>query len=206
MSAADLQHQPFIPEPTIPSSPSAELNATTTQRSYSYKELLPPRSSLSKAASIETINTISVVGDQWQESPYQGSQLSKAQYDRVLSYVKAGKEEEATLAMGGEPCPINGKGYYIKPTVFTDVKDSMRIYHEEVFGPFVVISQFEDEQEAISRANSTSYGLSASVFTNDLERAHRVAAEIEAGMVLINSSQDCDFRLPFGGVKQNGIG
>ncbi|KAI9715677.1 MAG: hypothetical protein M1812_005829 [Candelaria pacifica] len=154
----------------------------------------------------EAVNTISVIGDQWQESTYQGPQVSKAQYDRVLSYVKMGKEEGATLAMGGEPCAIDGKGYYIKPTIFTDVEDSMRIYHEEVFGPFVVISPFDDEQEAISRANSTSYGLGASVFTNDLQRAHRVAAEIEAGMVWINSSQDCDYRIPFGGVKQSGIG
>lgn len=154
----------------------------------------------------EAINMLSVVGDQWQESSFQGPQVSKVQYERVLSYVKMGKEEGATLLMGGEPCPINGKGYYIKPTVFTDVQDSMRICREEVFGPFVVISPFQDEQEAILRANNTTYGLGASVFTNDLQRAHRVSAEIEAGMVWINSSQDCDFRIPFGGVKQSGFG
>ncbi|CAG8958077.1 hypothetical protein HYFRA_00000421 [Hymenoscyphus fraxineus] len=154
----------------------------------------------------ETIDTRSVIGDQWQESAYQGPQVSKVQFERVLSYIHIGKEEGATLLIGGQPCPIHGKGYYIQPTVFTDVQDSMRIYREEIFGPFAVLSIFDDESEAISRANNTTYGLGASVFTNDLQRAHRVAEEIEAGMVWINSSQDCDFRVPFGGVKQSGIG
>lgn len=154
----------------------------------------------------EAVEEISTIGDQWQESTFQGPQTSKAQYDKVLSYVKTGQEEGATLLMGGQPCPINGKGYFIKPTVFTNVQDSMKIYREEVFGPFVVISPFEDEAEAISRANDTTYGLGAAVFTTNLETAHRVAGEIEAGMVWINSSQDCDFRIPFGGVKQSGMG
>jgi len=82
----------------------------------------------------------------------------------------------------------------------------MSIYREEVFGPVVVITSFENEQEAIDAANDTTYGLGAAVFTKDLERAHRVAEEIEAGMVWVNSSQDCDPRVPFGGVKQSGIG
>jgi aldehyde dehydrogenase (NAD+) len=154
----------------------------------------------------EAVETISVMGDQWQESSYQGPQVSKIQYDRVLSYVKIGKEEGATLLIGGEPSPINGKGYFVKPTVFTNVHESMRIYQEEVFGPFVVISVFDDEEQAVTRANNTSYGLGAAVFTNDIQRAHRVAAGIDSGMVWINSSQDCDYRIPFGGVKQSGIG
>lgn len=84
--------------------------------------------------------------------------------------------------------------------------DSMRIAQEEVFGPVVVLFPFDSEEEAIRRANDTTYGLGASVFTRDLERAHRVAAEIDSGMVWVNSSQDCDPRIPFGGVKQSGIG
>ncbi len=82
----------------------------------------------------------------------------------------------------------------------------MRVYQEEIFGPVVAIGRFSDEQQAIDMANDTTYGLGAAVFTKDLERAHRVAAEIEAGMVWVNSSQDCDARVPFGGVKQSGIG
>lgn len=155
---------------------------------------------------LSAIKEISVIGNQWDESTFQGPQVTKQQHDRVLSYIEAGKSEGATLLAGGQPTKVNGKGYFIAPTVFSDVTDSMAIYREEVFGPFVVISTFKTEEEALSRANDTTYGLGAAVFTRDLVRAHRVAAEIEAGMVWVNSSQDCDFRVPFGGVKQSGIG
>jgi aldehyde dehydrogenase (NAD+) len=154
----------------------------------------------------EAVTSVSKIGNQWDDSTYQGPQVSKAQYDRILSYVQTGKDEGANLLMGGESRSIDNKGFFIAPTVFTDVKDSMRIYQEEIFGPFVVISTFKDEEEAISRANDSTYGLGAAVFTENLRKAHRVAAEIEAGMVWINSSQDCDFRVPFGGVKQSGVG
>lgn len=154
----------------------------------------------------DAVQNVSKIGDQWDESTYQGPQVSKAQHERILSYVQAGLDEGATLMIGGKACPMNGKGYFMDPTVFTDVQDSMRIYREEVFGPFAVITKFKDEQEAISRANDSTYGLGASVFTENGKRAHRVASEIEAGMVWVNSSQDCDFRIPFGGVKQSGIG
>lgn len=150
------------------------------------------------------VKNISVIGNQWDESTYQGPQVTKAQYDRILSYIETGRSEGATVLCGGER--HGDKGYFIQPTVFTDVKDDMRIYREEIFGPVVTISTFETEEEAIARANDTTYGLGASVFTKDIERAHRVAAEIEAGMVWVNSSQDCDYRVPFGGVKQSGIG
>ena len=82
----------------------------------------------------------------------------------------------------------------------------MRIFREEVFGPFVVVASFKDEGEAIERANDTSYGLGSAVFTTDLVKAHRVARNIEVGTVWVNSSQDSDYRIPFGGVKQSGIG
>lgn len=154
----------------------------------------------------EAVTSISKIGNQWDDSTYQGPQVSKSQYDRILSYVQTGKEEGANLLMGGKPHSIDNKGFFIAPTVFTDVKDSMRIYQEEIFGPFVVISTFKDEEEAITRANDSTYGLGAALFTENLRKAHRVAEEIEAGMVWINSSQDCDFRVPFGGVKQSGVG
>ncbi|KAF9894025.1 hypothetical protein FE257_008997 [Aspergillus nanangensis] len=158
----------------------------------------------------ETVTTTSIVGDQWDENTFQGPQVTRAQYERVLQYVDIGKREGATLFMGGEKAvvadPKNRSGYFVQPTVFTDVTDEMRIAREEVFGPVVVVLPFEEEDEAVRRANDSTYGLGAAVFTRDIQRGHRVAAEIEAGMVWINSSQDCDPRVPFGGVKQSGIG
>lgn len=148
---------------------------------------------------VDTVKDTSKVGDQWDDSTYQGPQVSRQQYDRILQYIESGRSEGAKVAMGGETLQQGGKGFYISPTVFTDVKDSMKIYREEIFGPVVVISKFSDEEEAIRRANDTTYGLGSALFTQNLERAHRVAAEIEAGMVWINSSQDCDPRIPFGG-------
>lgn len=150
----------------------------------------------------------SKVGDPFADDTFQGPQVTKAQYERVLSYIETGKSEGAKLVAGGEPYKNvgDGKGFFIAPTIFTDVKDHMRIYREEVFGPFVVISSFTAEDEAVTRANDTTYGLGAAIFTKDIERAHRVASEIEAGMVWINSSNDSDFRVPFGGIKQSGIG
>ncbi|OBT76891.1 hypothetical protein VF21_04789 [Pseudogymnoascus sp. 05NY08] len=153
----------------------------------------------------DRIRDVSKIGDQWDESTFQGPQVTQAQYERVLSYVDVGKEEGANLLCGGIPVK-DSKGFFVHPIVFTDVKPSMRIFREEIFGPFAVISTFETEEEAIELANDTVYGLGAAVFTKDLERAHRVAADIEAGMVWINSSQDCDPRIPFGGVKQSGVG
>ncbi|KAG9666749.1 aldehyde dehydrogenase, partial [Aureobasidium melanogenum] len=153
----------------------------------------------------DRVMSTSVVGDPFEEKTYQGPQVTKQQYDSILSYTERGKSENATLVCGGGP--VEGtKGYYIAPTVFSDVTDDMRIYQEEIFGPVVVISSFDTEDEAVARANNTTYGLGAAVFTKDLQRAHRVSAEIEAGMVWVNSSQDCDPRVPFGGVKQSGIG
>lgn len=156
----------------------------------------------------DTLREVSKIGDPFSDDTYQGPQVTKAQYDRVLAYIESGKSEGATLTAGGEPYKnVNGKGFFIAPTIFTDVTDNMTISREEVFGPFVVISSFKTEEEAVRRANDTTYGLGSSVFTRDLTRAHRVARQIEAGMVWINSSNvDDDFRVPFGGVKQSGIG
>jgi aldehyde dehydrogenase (NAD(P)+) len=154
-----------------------------------------------------TIKEVSKIGDPFAETTFQGPQVTKAQYERVLNYIEAGKREGATLVAGGEPHKdVGGKGFFIAPTVFTDVTSEMTISREEVFGPFVTISTFQSENEAISRANDTTYGLGSAIFTKDLTRAHRVARKIEAGMVWINSSNDSDYRIPFGGVKQSGIG
>jgi aldehyde dehydrogenase (NAD(P)+) len=112
----------------------------------------------------DQVRKTSTVGDPFEDSTFQGPQVTKAQFERILSYIQAGKEEGATLALGGEPFKnVNGKGFFIAPTVFTDVTDGMKIYREEVFGPFVVISSFRTEDEAVRRANDTTYGLGSSV-------------------------------------------
>jgi len=153
------------------------------------------------------VKATSVVGDPFHDDTFQGPQVTKAQFERVLSFIESGKSEGATLVAGGEAYKnVGGKGFFISPTIFTNVKDDMKIYREEVFGPFVVISSFKTEDEAIGRANDTTYGLGAAVFTQNITKAHRVARRIEAGMVWINSSNDSDIRVPFGGVKQSGIG
>src|ERR1700760_3554662 len=156
----------------------------------------------------DVVKSTSKVGDPFAEDTFQGPQVTKAQYEKVLGYIEAGKSEGATLASGGVPHKNvgDGKGFFIEPTIFTEVKENMKIYREEVFGPFVVVASFKTEEDALRMANDTTYGLGSAVFTRDIERAHRVAAKIEAGMVWINSSNDSDFRVPFGGVKQSGIG
>lgn len=155
----------------------------------------------------EHVKNTSIVGDPFKDDTFQGPQVTKAQFERVLSYIESGKSEGAKLIAGGEAYKnVGGKGFFISPTIFTDVKDHMKIYREEVFGPFVAISSFKTEDEAVQRANDTSYGLGAAVFTQNITKAHRVARAIDAGMVWINSSNDSDTRIPFGGVKQSGIG
>ncbi|KAK7706033.1 mitochondrial aldehyde dehydrogenase [Botryosphaeria dothidea] len=145
----------------------------------------------------DTVEKVSVVGDPFDEKTFQGPQVTKQQYERVLKYAETGKKEGATLVTGGEPlkeATSSGKGYFVAPTIFTDVTEQMAIYQEEVFGPFVVIGKFKTEEEALRLANNTSYGLGSAVFTKDLERATRVAREIESGTVWVNSSNDCDYR------------
>lgn len=154
------------------------------------------------------VKNISKVGDPFDENTFQGPQVTKDQYERIMSYVDVGKSEGAKLEMGGQPFKQvgDGSGFFIQPTVFTGVNPQMRIFQEEVFGPFVVIMRFKTEAEAIALANDTQYGLGSAVFSTNITRAHRVARRIQAGMVWINSSNDSDWRVPFGGVKQSGIG
>ncbi|CAI6099902.1 unnamed protein product [Clonostachys chloroleuca] len=155
---------------------------------------------------LDQVRAISKVGDPFDESTYQGPQITKAQQERIVEYVKIGQDEGARLELGGQTLPNLGNGYFVQPTVFTAVTESMRVFQEEVFGPFVVITRFSTENEAVQLANGTIYGLGSAIFTSNLARAHRTARKIEAGMVWINSSQDSDWRIPFGGVKQSGIG
>lgn len=179
---------------------------TATSRIFVHRDVYEKFLSMFK----EAVQTTSKIGSQWDESTFQGPQVTRSQYERVLSYIDLAKKEGAKILIGGTAhTPADAKiknGYFIEPTVLIDVDDSMRVVREEIFGPVVVISPFSTEEEAVQRSNDTIYGLGAAVFTRDIERAHRVAAEIESGMVWINSSQDCDPRVPFGGVKQSGIG
>ncbi|KAI3405899.1 ALD2 [Candida oxycetoniae] len=137
-----------------------------------------------------------------------GPQVSKQQRDKVFNYIEIGKAEGARVVLGGEKNEQGefAKGYYIKPTIFADVQPNMRIVKEEIFGPVVSVGKFSSDDEAITLANDTSYGLGSAIFTKDLEKAHKMAGEIEAGMVWINSSNDSDARIPFGGVKMSGVG
>ena len=136
-----------------------------------------------------------------------GPLVSDVQLGRVEKFIASGQEQGATLVTGGERPggPLAG-GYFMQPTVFTGVEDGMRIAREEIFGPVLSVLSFEDEDEAIARANSSAYGLVAAVWTNDIKRAHRVASKLEAGTVWVNTYNVLDPTTPFGGYKDSGMG
>jgi aldehyde dehydrogenase (NAD+) len=146
------------------------------------------------------------VGDPKNPDTAVGPMVSVKQYERVQDYIKLGLEEGATLLVGGLGKPEGLEaGNYVKPTIFTNVKNGMRIAQEEIFGPVLSIIPYKDEADAIAIANDTIYGLCAYVSSANKERAYRVAAQIEAGRVLINGIAH-DPLVPFGGFKQSGIG
>lgn len=145
-------------------------------------------------------------GQPFDEETYLGPLVSKAHYDRVLEYIAIGKEEGAKDILNGGSHRDFDKGFFVSPSIFVDVTPSMRIYREEIFGPCAVVLRFKSEEEAVEMANDSIYGLGSAIFTENISRGHRVARKIEAGMVWINSSNDSDLRVPFGGVKQSGVG
>lgn len=147
-----------------------------------------------------------VCGDPFNAKTQQGPQCHQAHFDKVLSYIELGKKEGAKLLAGGSADPEHSEGLYIRPTIFGDVRPSMRIAREEIFGPVLCLIPFETEEEAIAIANDTIYGLAAGLYTADISRAHRVANQIDAGMVFINHYGCYDFASPFGGSKQSGWG
>src|SRR5438105_2852866 len=130
--------------------------------------------------------------------------VDKTQFDKVLGYIESGKQEGARCVTGGER--FGSKGYYIKPTVFADVKDEMKIATEEIFGPVMQVLRFQDVDEVVARANTTDYGLAAAVWTRDIKKAHSIAERLRAGTVWINCYDVFDAAAPFGGYKASGIG
>ncbi|MEK6373744.1 MAG: aldehyde dehydrogenase [Acidobacteriota bacterium] len=133
-----------------------------------------------------------------------GALISAAHRDKVMGYIELAKQEGGTIVAGGRR--VDRKGWFVEPTVITGLGPDCRVLQEEIFGPVVTITPFRDEGEAVRFANSTRYGLSASVWTRDLSRAHRVAAAIDSGTVWINCWLLRDLRVPFGGMKESGVG
>jgi len=137
-----------------------------------------------------------------------GAIVSKTQFDRVVSYIDAAKKEGARVIAGGGPPadPALAKGFYIEPTIFADVNMSMRIAREEIFGPVLGVFKWSDEAKMLAEVNQVEYGLTASIWTNDLNTAHRTAMAVEAGYVWINEFGKHFLGAPFGGFKQSGLG
>ncbi|MEC7259442.1 MAG: aldehyde dehydrogenase family protein, partial [Pseudomonadota bacterium] len=144
------------------------------------------------------------MGDPMDPDTSFGPMVSQRQMDIALGYIAKGQNEGARLVTGGKQ--VGNAGFWVEPTVFADVTDDMVIAQEEIFGPVMAVLDFDTEQEVMTRANATEFGLAAGVYTRDLARAHRVAAGFEAGTCFINSYNDAPVEAPFGGVKQSGVG
>jgi len=144
------------------------------------------------------------VGDPFDASTEQGPQVDKTQLDRVLGYIESGQNEGAKLNCGGGR--VGDRGYFVEPTIFSDVQDNMKIAREEIFGPVMSIIRFKNLDEVIDRANKTVYGLAAGVWTKDVSKALAIANNVRAGTVWVNCYNVLDTAAPFGGFKQSGIG
>ncbi|WP_458355083.1 aldehyde dehydrogenase family protein [Peribacillus frigoritolerans] len=147
-------------------------------------------------------------GDPFDPKSDQGAQVSIQHMESILNYIESGKQQGARIVAGGErdTTGTNAKGCFVQPTIFADVDNKMKIAQEEIFGPVLCIIPFETEEEVITKANDTIYGLGAGLWTGDASRAHRVANQLEAGMVFVNKYGCYDFASPFGGLKQSGWG
>jgi len=137
-------------------------------------------------------------------SDHMGPQVDREQQQKIESYIETGKKEGATCVVGGGK--YQGEGYFVEPTMFADVTDNMTIAREEIFGPVMQVLKYSDDDEALARANNSNYGLAASVFSKDFPRAHKMAKNLKAGSVWINTYNAFDASLPFGGFKASGQG
>ncbi len=148
------------------------------------------------------------VGDPMAADTQVGALITRTHMERVLSYIAAGKAEGATLDLGGNRVTAGAlqNGNFVEPTIFSNCTDEMTIVREEIFGPVLSLLSFDTEDEVITRANATRFGLAAGLFTRDLARAHRVAAALEAGICWINNYNITPIEMPFGGIKESGLG
>ena len=144
------------------------------------------------------------VGNPEDAGTQMGAQVSEEQFDKILGYIDTGKQEGAKLVTGGERC--GEKGYFIRPTVFDEVDNNMKIAREEIFGPVVSAITFDDVSEVVRQGNLSIYGLAAAVWTKDIKKAHRLARDLKAGTIWINTYNAFDAASPFGGFKQSGFG
>ncbi|KTA99431.1 Potassium-activated aldehyde dehydrogenase, mitochondrial [Nakaseomyces glabratus] len=156
------------------------------------------------AQEFKTASEALKVGNPFDESTFQGAQTSQMQLDKILSYVEIGKKEGATLITGGER--IGEKGYFIKPTIFGDVTEDMRIVKEEIFGPVVTVTKFKDLDHVVQMANDSEYGLAAGIHTTNINSAVKVADRLKAGTVWVNTYNDFHQNIPFGGFNASGLG
>ncbi len=161
-----------------------------------------------KTAFIEKVNKMTV-GNPMDESTKMGAIVSKAHFEKVLGCIELAKQEGGTVLCGGNAIKLTGElseGWYIQPTVIEGLDNNCRTNQEEIFGPVVTLQKFKTEKEVLEIANGTGYGLSSTIWTTNLNKAHRVAANLHAGIVWVNCWLVRDLRTPFGGVKQSGVG
>jgi aminomuconate-semialdehyde/2-hydroxymuconate-6-semialdehyde dehydrogenase len=147
-----------------------------------------------------------VVGDPFAPDTKVGALVGKDHYERVLSYIELAKEEGGEILTGGKRPEGLDKGYFLEPTIIVGLDRHCRVVNEEIFGPVVTVIPFDTEEEVLDQVNDTDYGLSASIWTNDIRRGHRMAKEVEAGIIWVNTWFLRDLRTPFGGMKSSGIG
>ena len=161
-----------------------------------------------KTAFIDKVSKMQV-GNPADEKTKMGAVVSESHFNKILSYIDLAKEEGGTILCGGKAIQLEGEfkeGWFISPTVIEGLSYDCRTNQEEIFGPVVTITPFTSEEEVLQMANSVNYGLSATVWTNDLKRAHRVAANLQSGIIWINCWLVRDLRTPFGGIKHSGVG
>ena len=155
---------------------------------------------------VAAIGRTRIPGDPLNPATNMGAIVDRGQFDRINGYIAIGQDEGADMILGGDTATVDGKGLYIKPTIFSNVKSEMTIAREEIFGPVLAAISFNDIEEAINIANDSQFGLAGAIWTSDINIAHKAARDLQVGAVSINSYSSADIALPFGGYKQSGIG